>query len=298
MDTRRVILFSDVCESTRLLRLLGERQGLALVDAVLDLLRRAIASHDGRVIDRIGDELMCSFDVAEAAVAAAVELNRTIQASHGPGSGEARVRMRTGLHWGAVQMDGAHPRGDTVHTAKRMVTLAKPGQILLTSETIAALRTWKGEEFRFVDRVKLKGRDVETEIQEVLWESEGVTFIQPPSDAESQTDLRNEAPRLEVSHGGKVWCLERGQPGLTIGRDAACTVVFSAGSVSRQHARIDLRKRHFFLTDTSANGTFLRPQGRDPLFLHRDEVTLPRGKGEIAPAKSDPSLVLHYSFQG
>ncbi len=61
--------------------------------------------------------------------------------------------------------------------------------------------------------------------------------------------------RLVPATGNPV---EITQASVLIGRDPACEVVLADGSVSRKHARIELRDDRWYVVDQgSANGTFL-----------------------------------------
>ena len=56
------VLFADVSGSTSLYEALGDRAALAAVESVLNILKRAVAAHQGRVVKTIGDEVMAVFE--------------------------------------------------------------------------------------------------------------------------------------------------------------------------------------------------------------------------------------------
>jgi adenylate cyclase len=51
--------------------------------------------------------------------------------------------------------------------------------------------------------------------------------------------------------------------------------------VSRVHARIEWRRGKFVLIDQSTNGTFVKPQGGQEVYLRREEMPLV-GRGCIS----------------
>ena len=70
----RAVLFADVSGSTPLYEKLGDEAALAAINRCLDILRRRCLEHGGAVIKTIGDELMCTFPDAEAALQSAAAM--------------------------------------------------------------------------------------------------------------------------------------------------------------------------------------------------------------------------------
>lgn len=98
-------------------------------------------------------------------------------------------------------------------------------------------------------------------------------------------DLRDQ--HVSVSHD---------QPVITMGRDAKNRIVIKNPKVSRRHARIEIRKDKFILTDQSTNGTYINPTDGKSIHLRRDECALEDdgiiylGK-EVTPESPD---AIHY----
>ncbi len=129
-------LFTDIEGSTRLLSELGPGY-----DAVLDLhhetLREVWSAHRGHEVNTEGDAFFVSFASADDALGACIAAQRALADAPWPVGVDLRVRM--GLHTGY-----AKPRNDdytalAVNQAARVVGAAHGGQVLLTSETVAAL---------------------------------------------------------------------------------------------------------------------------------------------------------------
>jgi oligopeptide transport system substrate-binding protein len=100
------------------------------------ILRAAFARHNGREIDTQGDSFFASFPRATEAVAASVEIQRTLAAYDWPKGVEVRVRM--GLHTGEPRAAEEGYVGLDVHRAARIAHVGHGGQVLL-SETTAGL---------------------------------------------------------------------------------------------------------------------------------------------------------------
>jgi len=101
------------------------------------LLREAVESCAGQVIDHRGDEFFVVFEDASLAAQAVSEAQRAFAAHPWPEGVELRVRM--GLHTGEPTMrDGAY-YGIDVHQAARIAQAGSGGQVLLSQRTRDAL---------------------------------------------------------------------------------------------------------------------------------------------------------------
>ena len=71
-QAERAIVFADVCRSTQLFERHGNAQALRIVGRALTVLSDVTHRHGGTVVKTIGDEVMATFDDAEAAAEAVV----------------------------------------------------------------------------------------------------------------------------------------------------------------------------------------------------------------------------------
>ena len=277
------ILFCDISNSSRLYRELGDRHASSLVRDLLEQLSATLEDLPGRVVDRIGDELMCCFESAPATARAAVALQRETQRFGHAGPDAEGMAVRIGMHFGEVLQEQGRLFGDTVNLAKRIADSAKAEQILLAR----ALREPLQEEWpvRFVDKITFKGQSSPTRLYELLWNEPDATMTLRPK-CESAEELPLHLHVMTPSGPVRVG---RGQS-ISIGRSDRCEVQVITPASSRLHAVIEERKGRFVLRDVSTNGSFVGddPAGT-PNFVHRDEITLKRrgliGIGE----KPDPT---------
>ncbi len=128
-------LRTDVEGSMGLARTLGAAWD-EIVQRHLALIGAAVIAHGGTVIRTEGDALFAGFPEAIAAVAAAVEIQRTLAAEAWP-TGVA-VHVRVGLHTGEAHRSGDDYGGFDVNRAARVAAVGHGGQVIL-SETTAAL---------------------------------------------------------------------------------------------------------------------------------------------------------------
>ena len=115
------ILFSDIVGFTSLM---GENEAatLRIVEADERLHRAALASHRGRLLKRLGDGMLASFDSASDAVGAARAIQRAVRE-------DGRFQVRIGIHLGEVTEAGGDVHGDGVNIASRIQGEIDPGKI-------------------------------------------------------------------------------------------------------------------------------------------------------------------------
>jgi class 3 adenylate cyclase len=124
------LLFTDIEESTKLLRELGEGYAELLAEH-RRVLREAFALNRGREVDTQGDAFFCVFDRAHDAVAAAVSAQRALTGPDWPL--QTRVRVRMGIDTGEPSVSGDAYIGLAVHRAARVCSAANGNQVLLSS---------------------------------------------------------------------------------------------------------------------------------------------------------------------
>ncbi|WP_077231354.1 adenylate/guanylate cyclase domain-containing protein [Methyloversatilis thermotolerans] len=267
------VLFADVSGSTRLYEKLGDAEALRAVERCLNRMRRVVDGHGGKVIKTIGDEVMTTFDTADAGIQAACEMQHRVT-DLPPVSG-VKLAIRVGFHYGPTIEENDDVFGDTVNTAARMAGLAKAGQIMTTSETMAAVTLSLAPEVREIDALTVKGKAEDVRVFEVLWQDGADLTMKASSIVASYA-----AARLLVSYRGVEVTLDTSHGPLTLGRDMSNEVVIKDQRASRNHARIERRRDKFVLVDQSTNGTFLRIEGENEVILKREEMIL-RGQGTI-----------------
>jgi predicted ATPase/class 3 adenylate cyclase len=130
-------LFTDIEGSTRLWQ--EQPQAMALSQGRHNtILRQAIESQHGYVVDIVGDAFAAAFHNALDGLQAAMEAQCSLQAESWGETGPMRVRM--GLHTGAAEIsnDGSnkyHEGYTTLASTQRVMSAAFGGQILLSQTT-------------------------------------------------------------------------------------------------------------------------------------------------------------------
>lgn len=119
------ILFTDIVSSTERAAQLGDARWRALLDQHDAAALRAIEAHGGRLVKSTGDGVLGVFDGPERGVRSAIEIGRAVA-----GLG---IDVRAGLHIGDVQLRGADIGGIAVHASARIMSAARPGEVLVSS---------------------------------------------------------------------------------------------------------------------------------------------------------------------
>ena len=289
------VLFADVTGSTGLYHRLGNDLAKQLVDEHLQRLVDITRDFDGVLIKTIGDEIMCTFSDVSNAVRAAGEMQMAVkrmgQLATDP---EARLRIQIGFHWGAVIVDGSDVFGDTVNVAARMVSMAKPEQILLTRNVVDALPDILRPTVRFYDQATVKGKLDQVETFELIWEVSEMTML---SDQKAVMPRPQAHSSLSLRCGERQLRLDRSVRSITLGRSEYNGLQVDNPLASRQHASIEYRRGRFVLIDQSVNGTYLESSDGQSLLLKREEYTLPDagrlGLGEKPGARPGTEVVFH-----
>jgi class 3 adenylate cyclase len=294
------ILFADVVGSTHLYEALGDERARETVQQCLKVMREATEQFGGTVIKTMGDEIMATFPSADDAMSAASQMQKRITASSKAAGGEGpHVAIRIGCHYGPVVAEDRDIFGAAVHTANRMTSQAKAGQILTTSVTVEQLTgEWRALA-RQIDVTTVKGYSSEMALFEIMWQPEEATSMLPSI---SWTAPAEPAPagRLVLKFRGQELVLgAEGKTEASMGRADENDVVIKGNLISRVHARIDMRKNRFVLVDESTNGTFIQRDDGEEVYVRRDSAELTGsgviGMGRVA-ARGTP-LAIEYAFQ-
>lgn len=287
------VMFADVTGSTRLYETLGDEDANRIIGKVIDIMSKVTEMYQGFVIKTIGDEIMCRFSSANDCVRAAKDIQEEISA--GIQGETVQIQIKVGLHYGpAILMEDGDVFGDAVNVAARMAGIAKGDQIITTEETVRMLDADLQDMSRQFDRTTVKGKEEEIVVYQVVWEqSDDVTRIEVSAD-----DLEDETRYLTLEfRGDKNRISSNDRRTFVIGRGVQSDLLCQTRLASRTHAMIEFRRGKFHLVDQSSNGTFVKTDDGENIFLRRQELML-WGSGYIGlgeeVSKEDPENLIHY----
>lgn len=292
-EVELAIVFADVVGSTKLYELLGDLRARDMVGICIDVMRVATEQHHGTVIKTMGDEVMATFETADDALNAAAQMQKQILLNPALKVEEQAVAIRIGCNYGPVVMENRDIFGAAVHTANRMTSQAKAGQIITTATMVEQLSSEWRASVRQIDIATLKGRSSEVALFEVLWQTEDVTSMVPQIAARAKP---NKTQRLRLRYQGQEILVQDGRTNITMGRAEENDLVVKGNLISRLHARVELNRNKFILIDQSTNGTFVIGKDGEEAFVRRDSMQI-RGEGLIGLGKapdSNSSQVIRY----
>jgi len=121
------VLFTDIVDSTATLHRVGDVAWRDLLIAHNRLLREDLNTFRGREVATTGDGFLAVFDGATRAVRCGMAMIRS--------AGALGLSIRVGVHTGEVEFVGEEARGLAVHAAARVMALAGPDEVLVSSTT-------------------------------------------------------------------------------------------------------------------------------------------------------------------
>jgi class 3 adenylate cyclase len=135
------LLFIDIVSSTEHVTKLRDRRWVELRRSFLELIRKQLASFNGREIDTAGDGMLAIFVQPAAAIDCAFAMSQGVQ--------KLGLQMRAGIHTGECELVGGDAIGIAVHIGARVAAQAAPNEVMVSS-TVRDLLV--GGEITFVDR--------------------------------------------------------------------------------------------------------------------------------------------------
>ena len=149
------LLFSDVCDYTRIIEKLDPEDADELRTRVAELANRVVTSHGGQVNQFMGDGLLAVFGFPEPdenavrrALGATLEFHRAVAelGFEAPALRGLSPRMHSGVHSGLVFLRRGNPlagqyelSGDAVNTAARLCSAASRDEIIVSDATLHGL---------------------------------------------------------------------------------------------------------------------------------------------------------------
>lgn len=287
----RFIMFADVCRSTTLYEELGDQSATALVTQALEMAGDVVRKANGTVVDTMGDEVLCTFDTAEAALGGARQLHRAVAAyaaEHGQ-----EVALRIGINHGEVIETADNIYGDAVNVGSRLASEAKAQQTVLSQAVLERAPDELRERIRELDEIWIRGKQGTHRIYELL-EANPETAI---TEVAQRQAVSARAFLLSLAHGNRKVRLNPMCRRFTIGRSEENDLMINHPTVSRHHGEIQYQNGRFVYIDKSTNGTHIQLDGR-PRRLQRNTIEL-TGSGSISPGQtaSIPSLVITFTVQ-
>jgi class 3 adenylate cyclase len=278
------ILFADISGSTLLYESLGNALARQMVVRCLATMSSRLPAHDGTLIKTIGDEIMCSFPSAGAALRAACDMQDAVQL--GKPGGNTPMYVRIGFNYGEVIHEANDVHGDAVNVAARITEVARARQILATQQAVDALPPELRYRARHIRRASIKGRQALLDLFQIGWRPDddddrvriGIPAYRKPDGQKEQLVLRHREQQFTVSERSMT---------ATLGRSEACAIVIRNEFVAERHAIVEYQLGKFFVSDRSTSGTYIHFSGGETVHVVGEDSML-RGSGAILLARPFP----------
>jgi class 3 adenylate cyclase/streptogramin lyase len=177
--TLATVLFTDIVGSTEFAGEMGDRQWRELLARHHRLVRQELKRSGGREVETAGDSFFATFGEPASAIRCGLAVAEAVR--------ELGIEIRAGIHTGEAEVVDGRPRGIAVHIAARVMAVAGPGEVLVSS-TVRDLVT--GANLTFEDRgfYTLKGLEGD-------WRLFSLTAVngnrsRPPMDAQEAARRR------------------------------------------------------------------------------------------------------------
>ncbi len=273
---RLAILFADISGSTMLYETLGNALARQMVVRCLALMSGRLGAHRGTLIKTIGDEIMCTFPSAEAALRAACDMQEAVD--NGRPGGDTPMYIRIGFNYGDVIREANDVHGDSVNVAARITEVARARQILATHAAVDALPPELRDKARHIRRASIKGRQQPLDLFMIVWRADdgervrvGIPAYRKPEGQQEQLVLRHRDQQFTVSERSMT---------AALGRSEACAIVIRDEFVLERHAIAEYQLGKFFVSDRSTSGTYIYFSGGETVHVVGEDTML-RGSGAI-----------------
>jgi adenylate cyclase len=286
IERHTTVVFADLLGGAELIAKMGDAAAVAALGVCLKQLRKAAEGCGARVVDRGADKLMVLVASADAAADAAAAMHTAMEAL--PQSGDTKLALGIGFHYGPVIQKGDDVYGDTVNLAAKLVEQAASGQIITTRETATHLSPLYRAWMRKLYAIDIKGRSEQVSLCELVWRADDNATLF----AKKRTE-RVATTVLTLTYRGKQLVRRRDRDSVTIGRDDNCGIQIADEQASRLHCTIERRQDKWVLIDHSTNGTYVTMGASKDVLVQREEMTL-SGSGHVAcgqPSVSTKEIV-------
>ncbi len=291
------VVFSDVVGSSKLYKQLGDREANAAISNCVAMMADEVRRHQGVVVKTIGDEVMARFESVRSACIAGIAIQ---QNSHSEANS---LDIRIGASYGPAILENDDVFGEVVNDAAAVSRVAQAHQFLISQGFVDQLEAC-GQDFAVhpFDKIAMKGSRQTSVIHRIDWEPQDITV-----NATQVIDLGTlrhnlVVPQIDLQylHQGAVIenlsVTPKSTP-FSIGRESKkCSLGVPTTFASRDHFHIEHRRGKFIVKDHSTNGTYVKEDGAEVVYLRREEMPL-RGGGVITMGQTPEDAEHHIRFQ-
>lgn len=162
------IMFTDVKGYTAFSSKASLSEVMSMLKQHDEIMMPIFEKHSGKIVKKIGDAFLISFDQAPKALLAAIAIQRNLQTFNGTVPEERRLAIRIAINTGSVICRENDVFGDAVNVASRLEGVADAGEIVISEATSLKVDTSIFELIPYGEH-KLKGIDKPVNTFRVAW---------------------------------------------------------------------------------------------------------------------------------
>ena len=291
MDSQTLtVLFADLADSTQLYQTAGDTEAHLRVTDSLQCMKSVIESHSGRLLKKVGDAVLASFENADDAYRAAVGIQQKHIALD--------LSVRIGFHFGEVIPDDGDIYGNAVNLAARVSSFAEANEICTTEDTVSQLSNEHQSSTHYLDQIHFKGISEPMAVYRIHWSVDGGDTVILTAVDSTEVHKTNRALHLLI--GTRRITVDANNRIITFGRASDNNIVVDYEMASRHHAKIEFSRSKFVLHDSSTNGTYLIRGELSPQHIKRESTVLENagiiGLGQCPDSVSNNSIEYRVSI--
>jgi adenylate cyclase len=260
--SERAILLVDITGSTTLYETVGDDEAARRIGSCIDWMRTVVDEHGGTFIAAKGDDVLVTFESADAALAAEQAILDKL-----PTGG---LSVHAGLHHGGVISMRGDIFGDAVNVTARLTAMANRGEVLISREFAGQLSAQEASALRPLDPITFKGKSAPTE---VLSLNEGTQYITSGNTLAEAVAVASARVSVALDVEDRHVVVEEGAS-ISLGRAEDNAVILLRPWISRHHAKIAVSNGRVQFTDRSTYGSFLLIGDAHEMVVRRESVVL------------------------
>ena len=161
----RVIMFTDMEDSTSITQRLGDEAAMVLLRRHDAIVRAALDAHQGSEVKHTGDGIMASFGSVVNSLSCSIAIQRAIGQHNEEARADDSFLVRIGIAAGEPVTEQGDMFGAAVQLAARLCGSAAPGEICL-SDALRGLAI--GKRFSFTGPIELRLKGFDEPVRAVL----------------------------------------------------------------------------------------------------------------------------------
>jgi DNA-binding response OmpR family regulator len=149
------VMFTDMKDYSRKMNI-NEKLALSLLEIHNKVVKDEVSSHQGKIVEIIGDAFVATFDSAVKAVECANEIQERFRLYSEMKGPDEQIEVRIGIHLGDIIVQKDKIKGDTVNIAARIQQNSVPGEVTMSENVYTTVRNKIKFEAEYIEEFYFK----------------------------------------------------------------------------------------------------------------------------------------------